>query len=145
MTVRTIIRPVTRPVASAAIPTNRGPELVVNGSFSSDTVWVKGTFWTIAAGVAVRAVDPSSSSISQPIELRAGVQYEVIFTITAFVAGGITARFTGGTGVNGTTRGAIGTYTQTITALSGNNTLTMQASGGTSATIDNVSVREVLY
>lgn len=119
------------------------PNLILNGDFATDTVWTKGVGWTIAAGKAVRAVDPSSANLQQSFAFVPGATYRVTFTIDVIAAGGVAPRFLGGTPVNGTTRVAAGTYTQDMVAQSGNTDFTLIAIGGTGCTIDNVIVRRI--
>lgn len=135
-----IVRPIVSPIAGG-VP--GGADVVANGDFATDTVWAKGALWSIAGGKAVRAVDPTSSSLIQNVALVAGATYQVRFTIDAISAGGVAARLLGGTPVNGTTQTAPGTYTQNLVALAGNNQFSLIATGGTGATIDNVSLVQV--
>lgn len=118
-----------------------GAELLSNGNFAADATWTKGGGWLIGSGSA--NITGNSGTLSQPVVVVAGRQYEVTFTITSFAAGAVTPRLTGGTSVNGTTRTAAGTYTQILTAVTGNTTFAIIASGGSTLSIDNVSLREV--
>ena len=79
----------------------------------------------------------------QAITLTAGQSYEATYTVTALSAGTVTVGFSGGTAVNGTARSAAGTYTQTLTAATGNTTLQFAASSTAALSIDNVSVKRV--
>lgn len=121
-----------------------GPELLLNGTFDTDTVWTKGTGWSIAAGVGARAFDVSSGSISQSVAFVSGRSYQVTFTLLGYVSGIFAARFTGGTTRTGTTRSANGTYTQILLANTGNNMFEIIAGGSAEGSIDDVSCREVL-
>jgi hypothetical protein len=115
-----------------------------NSGFATDTVWTKGTGWSIGAGVATKSPG-TASSLSQTmtptsqLQLAPGATYQLVYTITRS-AGSITPRFTGGTTVNGTTRSASGTYTETITALSGNTTIEFDADASFDGTVDNVAL-----
>lgn len=119
------------------------PNLIVNGTFDSDTAWTKGVDWTISSGRATRSGSSSSGSLTQSVAFVAGGVYEVTFTVLSYTAGSFTPRFTGGTSVNGTARSANGTYTQTMTALSGNANFAILAVSLTAGSIDNVIVRRV--
>jgi hypothetical protein len=44
-----------------------GAEVIVNGTFASDTVWTKGGGWTIGSGVATRGNNASSSNITPDV------------------------------------------------------------------------------
>lgn len=122
----------------------RGRELLQVGDFASDTVWTKGTGWTIAGGVASRPPQAAASSITQAIPLIEGARYRVVFTITAIPAGNARARFTGGTVVDGIARSTTGTFTEDFIALAGNTTFAISANtAATDVTVDNVSVFRV--
>lgn len=118
-------------------------ELVVNGSFAADTDWTKGTGWSIAAGVASFTATGSASQLTQPIAFVAGRTYAVTFTLTRS-AGNFQARFEGGTVAGGATLTASGTYTQYVTANTGNVTLALQGGSTFAGTVDAVSVKSVL-
>lgn len=59
-----------------------GAEGVVNGGFATDTVWTKGTGWTIGAGVATHAAG-LGSDIEQAGLLTAGVAYLLTVDLAA--------------------------------------------------------------
>jgi hypothetical protein len=123
--------------------TFRRTELVANGGFVDATGWTvagDATGWSIGSGVATKAVSASASQLEQPITLVPGRSYTATFTITARTGGGATIRFTGGTQVNGTLRSTVGTFQETITALSGNNKLSINSSAASGLSIDNVSI-----
>lgn len=132
------------PAARGIVPGTLGPNGVLNGDFATDTVWTKGSGWSITGGRAVRIADASTSGLSQPYPFVPGRSYQLTFTVLNFVAGQFLPRFTGGTTRSGTLRTANGTYTETLVANTGNITLQFFASAATSADIDSVSVREVL-
>lgn len=108
----------------------------LNGGFDSDTLWTKGTDWTIAAGMASRAAN-GVSDLTQTGRLIPGVIYEVTFTISGYVAGVIVPY--AGTSA-GTARGSNGTYTEDITCA-GNASIIMRGSSGADLSIDNVFYR----
>ena len=120
---------------------NLGPELVTNGGFDTDSDWTKPTGVTIAGGEAVFTSVGNGHNFVQSMSVTAGKKYIVTFTITEYTAGG-TAPLIGGT--SGTSRTAVGTYTEVITCggSAGYNGIKV-LTGTTTAKIDNVSVREV--
>ncbi len=118
-----------------------GTELVSNNTFATDTIWAKGTGWSIGSGVATK-VAGSASGLSQAIALEANVQYRLVYTITRS-AGSITPQLTGGSTVNGTARSAAGTYVDFLTAVSGNTTLNFSADATFAGTVDNVYIKRV--
>ena len=122
-------------------PRTLGTEAVTNGRFTSDTVWTKGTGWTIAAGAATKAAG-TAAVLSQTVTLTPGVTYMVMACATRS-AGTVLARFTGGTTVSGVSRSANGSYYDELTAVAGNTTLELSADAAFAGTIKNVTVRPV--
>lgn len=119
-----------------------GNQIVDNPGFDTDTIWTKGTGWVISGGVASRPTQVGASSLTEPVPLTAGVTYRVRYTVVTITAGNVRARFTGGTAVDGTARSTPGTYTEYLTALSGNTTFAISANtASTDCSIDNVSVQ----
>jgi len=72
--------------------------LLDNGDFSSDTIWVKGTGWTISSGKA-RKSSGVGDTISQVVSMVSGDIYRGGFTISDYVAGNVRGQLTGGTSV----------------------------------------------
>ncbi len=123
-----------------------GPELMLNGGFATDTVWNKGAGWTIAGGVAVRVPNASPTVLSQgSLTLVAGASYLLVYTITIRTAGTVTGRLSGGTTVSGAANNAANTYHEVLTAVTGNNTLQFNASSGGDLSMDNVSLKLILW
>lgn len=118
-----------------------GAEKVANGSFATDTSWTKDAGWTISSGTAVATAVANGLGVSQDATLVKGRIYRITFTITAMTSGGITP-YAGN--LAGTNRTAIGAYTEDIIAGT-NGRAGFYANGATSATIDNVSVKEVIF
>jgi hypothetical protein len=109
-------------------------ELVTNGTFDTDTDWTKEAGWTIIGGAAV--CDGSSNNIYQNCGLVSGQQYVVTFTVSAYTSGSV--RFNSGS-VNGTSRSATGTFTETITATNSLNVVLDATSF--LGSVDNISVQ----
>ena len=118
-----------------------GSEVISNNTFDSDTVWTKGTGWSIGSGVATKTAG-SASNLSQTVTLTAGTTYRVVYTITR-TAGTITPQFSGGSTVTGTARSASGTYVENLTAVSGNTTFEFAADASFAGTVDNVYLKRV--
>ena len=112
-----------------------GAEKVANGTFDSDTVWIKGAGWTIASGVATATT--ASSALEQNITAVNGEIYELTYVLTV-TAGSVIPQIGG---VNGTSRTASGTYKESIKATGTGN---LKFTGtGLSGTVDNVNVKKV--
>lgn len=123
-----------------------GPELVTNGDFSSAVGWTLQTGWTIGSGVLSGNVAAAAfANAGTSVSFVAGRAYQITFTITSYTSGAVRSRISGGTDVfSATDRASVGTFTDTLVAVAGNNTINMQArSAGFVGTIDNISVREI--
>lgn len=110
--------------------------LVANGDFASDTVWTKGTGWTIGSGVATTT--GTGSDLSQTISITNGVTYTVTYTITQISATASHTVLLGGT--TGTTRNAPGTYVQNIVAGATGQIIMRTIANTGNYSIDNVIV-----
>jgi hypothetical protein len=121
-----------------------GPQLVTNGDFSA------GTGWTLDAGAAIGSGQLAFSSVSSTLGARqTGVYvnnatYRVTVTIVSVTRGQVRIRINGGAFWLVPT--LPGTYSQFVVAGTSGpsiNTLEVVAAGTTSATIDNISVKEL--
>lgn len=95
---------------------------------------------------------PYSTRLQQAQTLTSGIPYSVTFTILVggnydpSPQGSIQPRFTGGSTVSGTVRSALGTYTETMYAASGNTTFEFITGGaGFNGAIDNVSLKAITF
>ena len=115
-----------------------GSELAVNGDFATDSGWTKGTNWSIANGKAT-VTNSTVSSIFQDI-LNVSKKYKVTFEITEITSGSLRI----GIGQNFSDYFTqVGTYTY-YGKISIDTLLRINPSSGTNASIDNVSVKEVI-
>lgn len=115
-------------------------ELVSNGAFASDTVWTKGTGWTITAGVASSdGTQTDVSDLYQDALPEIGSCVQIIYTVSNWSAGTIKAM----AGTNSSvSRFADGTYTDNI-IVAGNTNIIFRADADFVGDIDNVSVKQV--
>lgn len=121
-----------------------GPELVVNGSFTTDTNWTKGVGWTISGGEAVANI-ASGSNLDQSVTTTINKSYQIIYTIVTATSGGVRSRLTGATNINGSIRSTVGTYTELLYATATNSVFRISDGGaGFVGSIDNISVKELL-
>ena len=113
-----------------------GSELVTNGTFDTDTDWVKGSGWSIANGKA--SCNGSSTNLSQNGVLVVGKNYKITITVTNYVSG--TVEVSAGAAPRGT-MSANGTYTfyQNATPTT-NFYIVAQSFNGS---VDNVSIQQV--
>jgi len=120
-----------------------GTNIVVNGTFASDSSWTKGTGWTIGSGTAdCDGSQSGNTALSQTYSsgFTSGKEYQVQFTISDYTAGNINPHITGASSGNVTGNG---TKTSLITATSSNNDIVMYADSAFDAKIDNITVREI--
>jgi hypothetical protein len=116
-----------------------GHTIIANGDMTTDSIWAKGTGWTIAAGVASSDGSQAAASLlsQTPIYAIENTQtYVVTFTISGYSAGNLRAVV--GT-ANGTNRAANGTFVQTITAGAGA-LFALEADADFVGSVDSVSI-----
>jgi len=112
--------------------------LIANGTFDSDTVWTKGTGWTISGGTANFAATGSYSNLYQLV-CTIGKAYKM--TVTAGVSSGVVYIKCGNNGNNiGITTS--GTY-NLLSICSGDTGAIIQANTTFNGYIDNVIVEEI--
>ena len=134
--------PVTTPGQTVALALDKskglvlGPELVTNGDFASDTVWAKGSNWTIANGAASVSGQTATTYLSQAI-LTTGKTYEVIVDASGSSLGRIQL------GNTGTNYQLVSGRNRFVGVCAGNTNLIVTALVGNSFSIDNISVREL--
>jgi len=120
-------------------------EIVANGDFAAgDTLWVKGTGWSIAAGVAhCDGSQAAVSNLSQAIanQLVGGLVitklYKLVYTISGYSAGTLTPKV--GSSASGTARSADGTYTEYLRCTT-DTTIYFAGDADFIGDIDNISV-----
>ena len=118
-----------------------GSELVTNGNFATDSDWTKGTGWTIEDGVAKATSAPFSASIYQSISTQINKTYKVQIEIKNYISGTLRAINRGGYVDLPQSNGTHTIYLQTQS--SSDNNLYLESRGNLTASIDNVSVKEV--
>lgn len=119
-----------------------GNDLVINGDFSTDSDWSKGTGWTIEGGAANKSAG-TQSDLDQFQVTTLGKKYKVKLTVSNITGGILTVRLGQGSSNNIGTIEANGTYVFYGT-VSADLRLRLRANATFSGSIDNVSVQEVL-
>lgn len=121
---------------AATMPVSLGSDKIVNGTFTGDTDWTKGTGWTITTeAVATAVISGLLTAAVAPLTI--GKTYLVTYSVV--VTSGDVAVKDGVT--TGATRSATGTYEELFTA--GATAFSFfSPSGGFTGTVDNVSVKE---
>jgi len=132
----------------------RGPELVTNGDFATDTDWLGifgGTNLTIAEGQATFTTSANYRGAFQTVNYAAGTLLEIMFDIVSVSAGDV--QFVGKTSDDGTTGGtpfslsasSSGSYKAIVLTNGSVNSIAIRnTNSGSTTVIDNVSVRELL-
>ena len=116
-----------------------GADLIINGNFSADSNWSKGTGWSISGGSAnCDGSQTTNSSIYQTNVVEVGKTYLVTYTAT-ITSGQIRAK--AGFSGNGTFRTQSGIYQEYIVAVT-NATFYLEGDADFVGNIDNVSVEE---
>jgi len=124
-----------------------GTEKVNNGDFTLTTYWTYGQAsggWSYDGTNDEADCDGSQTAgvdLEQDISAVAAEIYLLQYTISNWVAGEVTPQIGG---VDGTARGASGTYENYITAT-GTGNLKFQADSDFNGTIDDVTVKKVLF
>jgi hypothetical protein len=121
-----------------------GPELVTNGTFDTDTDWVKNPGVTISGGEAVLSGPTGNPVLSQNGVFSAGKFYRVTFTVSGHVSGTASIRCYG-TGGNEVIASASANGVVSVVYFSRADATGLIGFAGTSLTmnIDNISVREL--
>lgn len=121
----------------AISPMRGGKELVMNGTFSGDTDWIKGTGWAITT-VATKTAGVASD-LEQDIGAVASTWYRLLYTFSR-AAGSITPQIGG---VNGIERSVSGIYEDLILAT-GTGNLKFQGDDALAGSVDNASVQKII-
>lgn len=119
-----------------------GVEVIVNGTFDTDTDWNKGTGWTIAGGEALANLTASFDNLIQTNAVVVGNVYSTEFTVRDYVAGSLALNI--GVGTDGTARTADGVYTEILGPATGTSLLIFNIPATTQMSIDDVSMKRFL-
>ena len=112
-----------------------------NGTFTTDTIWTKGTGWTIAAGVASSdGTQSADSDLTQTLTCTINKTQNISFTVSGYSAGNVACVFDGTEVI--ADKAANGTYTTSVLAESATPDIDIRADLDFIGNIDNVSVRE---
>lgn len=118
-----------------------GPELVTNGDFSSDTWWVKDAGCTISGGLMNFSSVVNGAGFYKGGIVAAGNVYIFSLTVSSLTAGGLKIYY-GSTQLTSTIT-QNGSYSFVLPITSSSN-IGALASGTTTCSVDNFSVRQVL-
>lgn len=120
-----------------------GAEMIVNGTFDTDTKWSKGAGVSIENGKAVFNNASVGAGINQGIGMQEGKTYRIEFTVSDYVSGNAMIYFYG-SNQYGVSRLGNGRFVQHITATANVGNFSIITSGSGTFKIDNVSVKELL-
>lgn len=110
--------------------------MLENGGFDSDTIWTKGTGWSIGSGVATHA-SGTASQIDQAISFNQAKSLVVGGSVSSRTAGNIKPRLTGGSTADGAEFSSNGAFSQVLNALVGHDTFGLYGSTSFDGSIDN--------
>lgn len=113
-----------------------GPDIVVDGDFSDQSVWSFTGNWAINASDEAFTTAGVVGTISQAIAVFENTLYRVEYTIDAITGGTLTVSLGGN---DGTPQNSTGTFSEDILAGPGNQ-IVISSESGTAATIDDVRV-----
>lgn len=126
---------------SASVQTlTQGTNYVTNGTFTGNAnSWTVGSGWAYNANAVDKSSDGTATlSQATTITPKAGLTYEVTYTISNWTVGDITVGFGGGTAATRTNVGN-GTFTDIIVATADTGSLTFTPSNTARYTIDTVT------
>ena len=116
-------------------------ELVTNGNFDTDSDWILSNS-TISNGQLNILTASISNTATQSISnLVVGSDYKIEYKINSILSGGLVAYEA--THIRPSYQTDIGIYSNTFTATATTQTIYIRTSGATTATIGNVSVKEI--
>jgi len=120
-----------------------GPELVANGGFADETVWVEGIGWGITGGVASNSTN--DSDLYQSISISSGKKYRISVLLIANGGGASISWDIGGQGIDLVYFFAPDSSEKTkdVVASGDDTNITFHRESG-DISIDNVSVKEIL-
>ena len=138
----TILTNITTGTVSCVFGDSTG-NMVQDGGFDAASgYWTEGSNWSIGSGVASHTTG-AAGDIEQELvpAIVVGTSYRVVYTISNYVSGSVTAKLLGGTDVAGTAQSANGIHSQALTALTGNTQIAFSASSDFVGDIDTIEVR----
>lgn len=119
---------------------NLGADLVLNGDFATDTIWTKGTGWTIPGGSTANHAAGTASDLSQTLTLSPTTYYRVGFDVSGRTAGSVTPVVggTSGTAIVADDTGIL----ESIRTASGND-IAFSATSDFDGSLDNITLKEI--
>ena len=120
---------------------NIGAEIVSNPSMTADTDWNKGTGWTHDGSGAYDYDGDGSGNLDEDVgvpALQTGIYYKIVWYLSAYTSGAV--RILLGTNA-GSSKSAIGWYTQVIKAGSGDTKVAFDPVGTSVLSVSQISVK----
>lgn len=118
-----------------------GQDILGNGQFNTEANWLLGSGWSVDLQNNLAACDGTQTAASnlrqRNSNVEAGEEYILTFTVSGFAAGTVTPILAG---TAGTPVAADGTFTERLTAGSGNPELLLQADASFVGEISDVSL-----
>ena len=118
-----------------------GADIAVNGSFSADTNWTKGTGVTISNGTAVFTNVADNIGLTAAVApLTTNLYYTVTFTISSFVTGSVEILL----GTTSVLFPTITNGTYSVSGVANSTAFVFRANGTSTYNVDNISIKPVL-
>lgn len=124
-----------------------GPEVVVNGTFDTDTGWTKGEGWQIGGGVAYQDGSSTGSSYLTTTTPVDGDSYYLLSFEYSSVSGRVRVNPVLGITTPNIASGSSGKYTAVLfnSLSTGTRSLSMQSlDAGADLSVDNISLRKLI-
>jgi hypothetical protein len=122
---------------------NLGPELLSNGNFDTDTVWTKGTGWTISGGVATYDGTGGTSAIYAPVNVSAGKTYLISLRVLTNTGSGANTIYLGDSNVVRSVNLPPNEYTMFTHTVTGGGNFWIYGRASETFVVDSISVKEV--
>ncbi|UZS00914.1 hypothetical protein [Pseudomonas phage vB_PsaM_M1] len=119
----------------------RGNELAVNGNFENTSNWTLSVPVQISGSKLRFNSAFSNANATQAGIVEAGKDYEISYTVDSVTSGSIGIEMLGVGGFIGPSISTAGTYKTILTAGANNSVSIVSKQAGTTAVIDNISVR----
>lgn len=117
-----------------------GADVVVNGTFATDTNWIKGLGWAISGGTANHTAAGAGNLVASVNPLVAGTYYKLVFTVSNYSAGALTPNL--GTGALAPVS-ANGTYT--YYGVAATTALVFSADATCALSLDDVTCEPITF
>jgi hypothetical protein len=118
-----------------------GSELVVNGDFATDSDWVLSDSTILNGELNISTTFINNTAQQSITNLTVGASYKIEYNVNSLLTGGLVVYEASHSRPAYET--SVGVYSNTFIATATTQTINVRTSGATTATIDNISVKQV--